>query len=147
MAITEGLPVTEGLTIGIELSMARQSESSSWEPASNCQGCFAACCRADMALPLTRKEAETLREKGAQMTEIDGQGIYRPGLGRKFYQLDEDCPNLDQDSLQCTAYKDRPKACREFKAGTATCAAYQLGQSRRRPELVPITDEPNAAAK
>lgn len=77
-------------------------------------------------MPLTRAEAQYLRDGGTELRLIDederrSYGVAKPGFRLKFYQLDTDCGYLDQDTNRCTQYEERPQVCRTFDAGTVVC--------------------------
>jgi Fe-S-cluster containining protein len=88
-----------------------------------CSDCNGACCRKNIALPLTAEQAKQLSDAGTAMllmtiSEIEG---HEPGRGRNFYKFLSDCANLDPDSQRCMNYGNRPDACRDFEAGGYLC--------------------------
>lgn len=90
--------------------------------AMDCTGC-SACCRAGIAIPLSKDEAHQLADAGTDMIELQRRENrdYKPGRGRKFYILISDCANLDAGG-QCLIYDEKPRACNEFEVGGFVCS-------------------------
>ena len=104
---------------------------------SNCAGLGALCCRANVVLPLSKKEAAWLEAGGTEIqlfpvSEIPSD-VGKPGFRRQYYIFDGDCANLQTDG-SCGKYEQRTKACRKFVVGGYYC---QLFNKLRQNTAVP----------
>jgi Fe-S-cluster containining protein len=103
------------------------------EPASPCADCFGACCRKDMVLELSKKEARMMIDGGTDMYELPkSEWQHQTTRFRtKFWRFAGNCAFLDPDTYECRNYDNRPQVCREFKAGAIACEAVKTEQASR----------------
>jgi Fe-S-cluster containining protein len=108
------------------------------DPAVDCKNCPAACCRKDMAIPLSSREATTLRQAGTQLLEMDSHDVsIRAPFGTKFFRLLTDCGNLSIDlttgDTRCKVWQtdEYPRACDKFPMGGFNCVSTQMARITR----------------
>lgn len=100
-----------------------------YEPALDCQRC-GACCREGYDLvPVGRREpvARVLRRRGLLAEAGCGLSLLRADEGRRCAALAGDLTA----GYGCTAYEDRPRACRDLRPGGEACliARQRVGLS------------------
>lgn len=73
-----------------------------------------------------RREARFMINSGTPLRRLGEDELVRAKVHRsryftQFYELEEDCGNLNPETSMCEAYEDRPNPCRDFEPGTKIC--------------------------
>ena len=92
-------------------------------PDNLCGSCNGACCR-DMHIPLKPAEAQHLRAHGTDLRDFPDriQSSLNIPRGKRLYTIIGACGLFDQETNLCTAYDERPGACRtEVRSGDRVC--------------------------
>ena len=99
----------------------------------SCATCPAACCRENVRMPLTDKEAEFMRIGGTELEPLDSEPTCSERVRRMLgmsvthdYRLGTDCGYLvegEDGRMLCSAHEDdnRPSICRDFQADSYNC--------------------------
>ena len=79
-------------------------------------------------MPLAPAEADFFASAGTLLRPLAKNEVgHKPGRGKDFYKLENDCANLNLETGDCMQHDsaERPSACTEFKAGSWACWKIQ----------------------